>query len=156
MTPAESYLTPEGADKLEKELDTLITVRRREVSEQLKRASEVGGNVDNAEYDEAKRDQSTVEGRIQDLELALRDAVIIPDHTTPSETVTLGSHVEVKDDAGKTMKYTIVGSLEADPAHGRISNASPVGQALLGKRVGEDAEVEAPSGVQKFTVVKIR
>lgn len=156
MTPNESYLTPEGEDKLKKELDALITVRRREVSEQLKRASEVGGNVDNAEYDEAKRDQSTVEGRIQDLELALRDAVIIPDHTTPSETVTLGSHVEVKDDAGKTMKYTIVGSLEADPAHGRISNASPVGQALLGKRVGEDAEVKTPSGVQQFTVVKIR
>jgi transcription elongation factor GreA len=156
MTPNESYLTPEGEGKLKKELDTLITVRRREVTEVLKRASEIGGNVDNAEYDEAKRSQSTVEGRIQDLELALRDAVIIPNHTTPSETVTLGSHVEVKDGGGKTMKYTIVGSLEADPAHGRISNASPVGHALLGKRVGEDAEVQAPSGVQKFTVVKIR
>ncbi len=156
MNPVESYLTPEGADKLKKELDILITVRRREVAEELKRASEIGGNVDNAEYDEAKRGQSTVEGRIQDLELALRDAVIIPGHTTPSETVTLGSQVEVKDDGGKTMKYTIVGSLEADPAHGRISNASPVGQALLGKRVGENAEVQAPSGIQKFTVVKIR
>ena len=156
MTSKESYLTPEGLEKLKKELDTLTTVRRREVAEELKRASEVGGNVDNAEYDEAKRDQSTVEGRIQDLELALRNAVLIPDHTSPSETVTLGSHVELKDGAGKTVKYTIVGSLEADPAHGRISNESPVGRALLGKRVGEDAEVQAPSGVQKFTIVKIR
>ena len=156
MTSHESYLTPDGMSKLQKELDTLITVRRREVAEELKRASEIGGTVDNAEYDEAKRDQSTVEGRIMDLETALRNAVIIPDHTTPSETVILGSLVDLKDSAGKTMKYTIVGSIEADPAHGRISNESPVGQALLGKRVGEDVEVRAPAGVQKLTIAKIR
>lgn len=156
MTSDQSYLTPAGLTKLQKELDTLVTVRRREVAEELKRASEVGGNVDNAEYDEAKRDQSTVEGRIVDLETALRNAVIIPDHTTPSETVTLGSLVILKDGAGKTIKYTIVGSIEADPAQGRISNASPVGRVLLGKRVGEDAEVQAPAGVQRFTVVEIR
>ena len=134
----------------------LLTVRRREVAEELKRASEVGGTVDNAEYDEAKRDQATIEGRIVDLEQTLRTAVIIPDHDTPSETVTVGSLVVLKDSAGKTMKYTIVGSMEADPAHGRISNESPIGQALLGKQVGEDAEVQAPSGVQKLTIVDIR
>jgi transcription elongation factor GreA len=156
MTSNQNYLTPNGLKKLQAELDTLITIRRREVAEDIKRASEIGGTVDNAEYDEAKRSQSTVEGRIMDLELAIRDAVIIPNHTTPSETVTLGSQVALKDAAGKTTKYTIVGSMEADPAHGRISNASPVGQALLGKRVGDDAEVRAPAGVQKFTIVEIK
>ena len=156
MTSGQSYLTPEGLTKLQGELDILLTVRRREVAEELKRASEVGGTVDNAEYDEAKRDQATIEGRIVDLEQTLRTAVIIPDHDTPSETVTVGSLIVLKDSAGKTVEYTIVGSMEADPAHGRISNESPVGQAFLGKRVGEDAEVQAPSGVQKLTIVEIR
>ncbi len=154
MTPIENYLTPEGLTKLQKEMDTLINVRRREVAEGLKRASEIGGNIDNAEFEEAKRDQSTVEGRISDLEMALRNVVIIPKHKTPSETVILGSLVVLKDAAGKTIKYTIVGSMEADPAHGRISNASPVGQALMGKGVGADAEVKTPSGVQKFTIIE--
>ena len=156
MTSDQSYLTPEGLTKLQEELDILLTVRRREVAEELKRASEVGGTVDNAEYDEAKRDQATIEGRIIDLEQTLRNAVIIPDHDIPSETVTVGSLIVLKDSAGKTMKYTIVGSMEADPTHGRISNQSPVGQALLGKRVGEKAEVQAPGGVQTLTIVEIR
>ena len=156
MTSDQSYLTPEGLTKLQGELDVLLTVRRREVAEELKRASEVGGTVDNAEYDEAKRDQATIEGRIVELEQTLRTAVIIPDHDTPSETVTVGSLIVLKDSAGKTVEYTIVGSMEADPAHGRISNESPVGQAFLGKRVGDDAEVQAPGGVQKLTIVEIR
>ena len=156
MTPEQNYLTPAGMEKIQQELDILITIRRREVADQLKRASEIGGTVDNAEYDEAKRDQGTVEGRIMDLELALRNTVVIPDHTTPSETVTLGSIVVLQDNAGQTLTYTIVGSMEADPAHGNISNASPVGSALLGKRVGEVAEVQAPAGAQKFTVIEIK
>jgi len=156
MTPEQNYLTPAGMEKIQQELDTLITVRRREVAEELKRASEIGGTVDNAEYDEAKRDQGTVEGRIMDLESALRNTVVIPDHDTPSETVTIGSIVALKDSTGKRSTYTIVGSMEADPAHGAISNASPVGSALLGKRVGEVAEVQAPAGVQQFTVVEIK
>ena len=126
------------------------------MAEQLKRASEIGGTVYNAEYDEAKRDQGTVEGRIMDLELALRNTVVIPGHTTPSETVTLGSIVALQDNTGQTLTYTIVGSMEADPAHGNISNASPVGSALLGKRVGEGVEVQAPAGAQKFTVIEIK
>ena len=156
MTPEQNYLTPAGMKKIQQELDTLITVRRREVAEKLRRASEIGGTVDNAEYDEAKRDQGTLEGRIMDLELALRNTVVIPDHTTPSETVILGSIVALQNDAGQRLTYTIVGSMEADPAHGTISNASPVGSALLGKRVGEVAEVQAPAGVQKFTVIEIK
>jgi len=156
MSSEKSYLTPDGVKKLKAELDALVSVRRREVAVKIKLAAEVGGTVDNAEYDEAKRDQGTVEGHIMELELALRDSIIIPNHSTPSETVELGSHVVVKDDAGKTLKYMIVGSLEADPIKGRISNASPVGQALLGKRVGEDAEVKTPGGVQKYTISGIK
>ena len=156
MTSGHSYLTPEGLEKVKHELDQLKTTRRREVAEELKRASEVGGTVDNAEYDEAKRDQATIEGRIYDLELTLSNAEVIPDHDTPSETVTVGSLVVLRNAAGKKMEYTIVGSMEADPAHGRISNESPVGKALLGKRVGEDAAVHAPGGDQTLTVVEIR
>ena len=156
MTPEQNYLTPAGMEKIQQELDTLITVRRREVAAELRRASEIGGTVDNAEYDEAKRDQGTVEGRIMDLEAALRNTVVIPDHDTPSETVIIGSIVVLKDGTGQTLNYTIVGSMEADPAHGTISNASPVGNALLGKRVGEGVEVQAPAGVQKLTVIEIK
>lgn len=156
MTTGKSYLTPEGFEKLSKELDELKTARRREVAEELKRASEVGGTVDNAEYDEAKRDQATVEGRIFDLEQTLSNAEVIPGHDTPSETVTVGSLVVLRNAAGKKMEYTIVGSMEADPAHGRISNESPVGHALLGKRVGEEIDVHAPGGEQAFTLVEIR
>lgn len=156
MTSQRSYLTPEGFEKLSKELDQLKTVRRREVADELKRASEVGGTVDNAEYDEAKRDQATVEGRIFDLETTLGNAEVIPGHDTPSETVTVGSTVVLRNSAGKSVEYTIVGSMEADPAHGRISNESPVGSAMLGKRVGEEIDVHAPGGEQVFTVVEIR
>lgn len=156
MTSGHSYLTPEGLEKIKQELDHLKSARRREVADELKRASEVGGTVDNAEYDEAKRDQATIEGRIYDLEVTLSNAEVIPDHDTPSETVTVGSLVVLRNAAGKTMEYTIVGSMEADPAHGRISNESPVGRALLGKRVGEDASVQAPSGEQILSVVDIR
>lgn len=156
MTTGKSYLTPEGFDKLTHELDALKTVRRREVAEELKRASEVGGTVDNAEYDEAKRDQATVEGRIFDLEQTLNNAEVILDHDTPSETVVVGALVVLRNAAGRTVEYTIVGSMEADPAHGRISNESPVGKALLGKRVGDDIDVHAPGGDQVFSLVEIR
>ncbi|MDE2969747.1 MAG: transcription elongation factor GreA, partial [Chloroflexota bacterium] len=101
MTTEKNYLTPEGFEKLSKELDDLKTSRRREVAEELKRASEVGGTVDNAEYDEAKRDQATVEGRIFDLEQALDNAEVIPGHDTPAETVEVGSIVVLKNSAGK-------------------------------------------------------
>ena len=156
MTSGKSYLTPEGLERLTLELDQLKTVRRREVADELKRASEVGGTVDNAEYDEAKRDQATIEGRIFDLEQTLSNVEVIEGHDTPSETVVVGSLVVLRNAAGKTMEYTIVGSMEADPAHGRISNESPVGHALLGKRIGEEADVHAPSGNQTLTIVDIR
>ena len=152
----ETYLTPEGHAKLQQELEHLETVRRREVAEELRTAAEVGGTVDNAEYDEAKRNQDAVERRILVLENLLHAAVVIPDHAGPSETVEIGSQVVVVDEKGIESEYTIVGSAEADPFHGRISNESPVGKALLGRHIGEKAEARAPQGPVKLTIRKIR
>ena len=154
--PQETYLTLEGSERLQQELEQLETVRRREVADELKTAAEVGGTVDNAEYDEAKRNQDAVERRIMDLENLLHSAIIVPEHESPSDTVEIGSHVLVENEQGARSEYTIVGSAEADPLHGRISNESPVGQALLGKRVGEQAQARAPQGTVKLTVVSIR
>jgi transcription elongation factor GreA len=156
MAPQETYLTTEGRTRLQAELEGLQTVRRREVAEQLKKAAEVGGTVDNAEYDEAKRDQDAVERRIQNLETLLHNAVMIPDHRGPSDTVQLGSKVEVVDQGGNRSSYTIVGSAEADPLHGKISNESPVGRAVLGKRAGAKVEARAPVGAVKLTIVSIQ
>ena len=156
MAQQETYLTAEGRVKLQEELEDLQTVRRREVAEQLKKAAEVGGTVDNAEYDEAKRDQDAAERRIKNLETLLQNAVIIPDRAGPSETVQLGSKVEVMDSNGSRSSYIIVGSAEADPLNGKISNESPVGRAVLGKRVGAKAEARAPAGTVKLTVMSIQ
>jgi transcription elongation factor GreA len=152
----ESYLTPDGLAKVQGELDYLRTVRRREVAEQLKKAAEVGGTVDNAEYDEAKREQSRVEGRILELERLLRSAVLIPTRPTPSGKVQVGSTVTVRDHDGKKSKYVIIGSTEADPLKGWISNESPVGKALLGKSVGDEVEVKTPAGTIKLKVLGIQ
>lgn len=155
MTQQESYLTADGQTKLSEELEKLQTIRRREVAEQLKKAAEVGGTVDNAEYDEAKREQEVVERRIKIVENLLQNAVIIPDRAEPSETVQLGSLVEVEEQDGTRASYTIVGRAEADPVNGKISNESPVGKAVLGKRVGTKVEAKAPAGMVKLTIVKI-
>ncbi|MBI4234613.1 MAG: transcription elongation factor GreA [Chloroflexi bacterium] len=156
MVQRQTYLTPEGLAKLREELEHLQTARRRDVAEQLKKASEVGGTVDNAEYDEAKREQARVEGRIRDLEMLLRSAVIIPSHTTPSETIQVGSKVKVQNQKGKVAEYVIVGSTEANPLEGRISNESPVGRAILGKRTGDEVEAHTPAGVVKLKIVAVR
>jgi transcription elongation factor GreA len=159
MTSNDTYLTTEGLRELEEELDQLRSVRRLEVAERIQDSKEVG-ELENAEYEEAKNEQAFVEGRIQELELMIQNAVIIPDHSrggVKSDVVEVGSIVRVQALKGrKTETYTIVGSTEASPASGRISNESPVGKALLGKRVGEDAAVHAPGGEQTLTVVEIR
>ena len=156
MASQETYLTSEGLTKLREELEHLYTVRRREVAENLRKASEVGGTVDNAEYDEAKREQDGVERRIMTVENLLQNAVIIPDQTEPSETVQVGSRVTLLDEKGAKTEYTIVGSTEADPLHGRISNESPVGKAILGKRAGEQVEARTPAGAVKLTIGAIK
>ena len=155
MSSQEAYLTPEGLDSVRFELEHFRTVRRRKVADGLRSAAEVGGTVDNAEYDEAKREQDSVERRIASLEKLLHIALIIPERTSPSEIVEVGSRVTVSQARGKPSEYLIVGSTEADPIQGKISNESPIGRAILGKRVGEKVEVRTPSGLVGLTILKI-
>lgn len=155
MTQREAFLTSEGLSRLEVELWHLRTVRRQEVAQRIQGAKGVGGTVDNADYEEAKNEQAFVEGRILTLENTIKKAVLIPDDRVPSGSVELGALVTLLDPRGKTLTYTIVGSTEADPPQGRISNESPVGKALLGRKVGEEAEVTTPAGVSKFNIIKI-
>lgn len=150
-----AYLTPQGLDKLEKELEHLRVVRRQEVASRIQRANEIGGTVDNAEYDEAKNEQAFIEGRILTLENIINNAILIKDGERPTGVVKVGSKVTVHTEKGTDEVYAIVGSTEADPAHGSVSNVSPLGKALLGKRAGEVAEVRAPSGRIKFRIKKI-
>jgi transcription elongation factor GreA len=149
------YLTPEGKERFAEELRTLVTVRRHEVEERIRRAKEFSDTVDNAEYDEAKTEQAFVEGRIQELERMLSGAKLI-DQQAPTDFVRLGSHVTVVDGEGEEETYHLVGSQEADPRKRLVSNESPIGRALLGKRVGEDTTVVAPDGSFNLHVVAIR
>ncbi len=149
------YFTPEGKRKLEGELHHLRTVRRPEVAEAIKSAKEEGDLSENSAYDEAKLTQGFVEGRIQTLEAQLRDSVII-ENSNGSDMVNLGSQVTVLEE-GETEKetYKIVGSTEADPLAGLISNESPIGKALLGKKKGDKVVVNTPGGELELKVVKI-
>ncbi len=150
------FLTREGYQKLEQELEYLRTVRRQKVARRLHRALEEGDILENAELEDARNEQAFVEGRILTLETTLANAVIIDEEETPRDTVGLGSQVtivEVGDDHPET--YHIVGSAEADPATGQISNESPLGQALMGRRVGERVTVNAPAGALTFEIVAI-
>ena len=151
-----AYLTAEGLATLKAELEALRTHRRQAVAERIQKAKEIGGTVDNAEYDEAKNEQAFIEGRILTLDSLINNAEIITEKSGPSDVVLIGSMVTVLNQKGKKGRYTIIGSAEADPAHGKISNVSPIGKALLGKRVGDVAEVNAPAGKLKLEVVAIR
>ena len=140
------YLTREGLAKLEDELQHLRTVRRTEVAERIRRSKEFTTTVDNAEYDDAKNEQAFVEGRIQSLERMLANAIVIEEQQSPAGYVRLGSRVTVTDSEGLDEVYVIVGSAEADPKVGRISNESPIGRALIGRKIGEKVSVMAPGG----------
>lgn len=149
------YLTAAGLAKLEAELIYLRTVRRAEIANQIHQAKELADTVDNAEYDDAKNLQAFVEGRILTLERLTKNAVIIAEeHATDS--VKVGTTVALLTNEGEEENYTIVGSYEADPIQGRISNESPVGKALLGKRVGDEVQVQAPEGSLRLTVIGIK
>jgi transcription elongation factor GreA len=150
-----AYLTAEGKAKLEAELNYLRNVRRREVAERIHAAKEFSDTVDNAEFEEAKNEQAFVEGRIMQLEQLLANAVIIDEAAVDHEVVRLGSHVVVRYEDGEEERFSIVGSAEARPAEGRISNESPVGRALLGRRPGDTVEAQAPSGTVRLTIVRI-
>ena len=156
MVRKETYLTPEGLKSLQGELKHLQSVRRSEVAARIHKANETGGTVDNAEYDEAKNEQAFVEGRIRELENLLSNAVVAPDAEDAGQGVGFGSSVTVVADNGRKRSYTVVGSAEASPLEGKISNESPVGKALLGRKVGDEVKVETPAGLMKLTIQKIR
>ena len=156
-TKNEILLTQEGYDKLEEEVEFLKTVRRKEVAERIKVAISFGDLSENAEYDEAKNEQAQVEERIMKLENMIRKAVIIDESQIDVNVVTIGSIVKVNDvEFDEEVEYTIVGSAEADPYDGKISNESPVGKALLGRRVGDEVDVQVPDGTAKFEILEIR
>src|SRR5438552_12887961 len=147
------YLTAEGKSTLEDELNHLKSVRRPEVADRIQQAKMDGDISESGEYEDAKNEQAWVEGRIRTLEHMIQNAHIIKGAN--GDTVGLGSHVHVRDGEGEEYDWTIVGSAEANPRQSRISNESPVGQALLGHKAGDKVEVEAPAGTEQFTIVKV-
>jgi transcription elongation factor GreA len=149
------YLTPEGKQRFAAELHELQTVRRHQVEDQIRRAKEFADTVDNAEYDEAKTQQAFVEGRIQELERMLSNAKLIEEPTTKADYVRMGAHIKVVDSEGEEETYYLVGSHEADPRRGLISNESPIGRALIGKRVGDEVTVVAPAGSFNLKILDI-
>ena len=153
MNNKPTYVSREGLAHLRAELDEMIAVKRPEIAARISEAKEHGDLSENAEYEEAKNEQAFVEGRIAELEHKIKSAVII-DEERPSDHVSIGSTVEVDADEG-LMTYHIVGSTEAKPADGRISNESPVGRALLGRKVGEKVVVKVPAGDVVYTIRSI-
>jgi transcription elongation factor GreA len=149
-------LTQEGLVKLEEELDDLKTVHRREVNERIRQAKEFGDISENAEYEDAKQEQAFVEGRILRVETLIRNARIIDESDYSADEVHLGANVKVKDvKAGVSLDFTIVGSAEADPKNQRLSNESPLGRALIGKKKGETVDVVTPRGTTAYKIESI-
>lgn len=146
------YMSPEGLEKLKQELQELKTVRRREAANKIENAKNLGDLSENAEYHDAKEELAFIEGRIQDIEQMLKNVSIIEEGG--STTVRVGSSVEVEVN-GKMKQFKIVGSNEADPAQGMISNESPLGSAFLGHATGDDVDVTTPAGTQTYTITNV-
>jgi len=156
MKEKEVLLTIEGLKKLEEELERYKSVKRRDVAERIKQAIEFGDISENSEYEDAKNEQAWIEGRILTLEKMLRNAKIIDDENIGTDEVTLGSTVLLKDlEYDEDVRYTLVGSMEADPGDNKISNESPVGRAILGKSKGSIVEVKVPAGALKYQIMDI-
>jgi transcription elongation factor GreA len=152
-------LTQEGLDSLEQELEELKTVKRKEIAEKIKVALSFGDLSENSEYDEAKNDQAIMEARIADIEVMLKNVKLIDESELSTENIHIGSKIQVKVTASNgtsvVKDYKIVGSNEADPMQGRISDESVVGKALLGHTSGDTVEIEVPAGVMKYEVLVI-
>lgn len=146
MSNKEVVMTRAGLQALEAELEEFKTVRRKDVAEKIKVARGFGDLSENSEYDEAKNEQGFVESRIAQLEAMLKHARVIDDDDLDLSAVSVGTHVKIEDEDGEAEEYDITGSTEADPLKGRISDESPVGAALMGKKVGEVADVTLPGG----------
>jgi transcription elongation factor GreA len=152
----ELVLTSSGMKKIQEELEHLRTVHRKEVADRIRDSKEYGELSENSEYEEAKTEQAFVEGRILELKRILQNAYIIGDDEIPTDVVGVGSKVMVRDlESGDEWEFTIVGSVEADPAEDRISNESPVGEALMEKRVGDVIEADVPEGTARYEIIKI-
>ncbi|MGQ9832805.1 MAG: transcription elongation factor GreA [Candidatus Villigracilaceae bacterium] len=154
MTPM-TFLTKEGYEKLQEELDYLRTVKREEIANRLHEAMEGGELIENAEYEAAKNEQAFVEGRIQELEIILASAHIIDESQSSPDVVQVGDTVTIQEEGGEPEVYTIVGAAEANSREGKISNESPIGKAILNHRIGEVVTVDAPAGSYKVTILKI-
>ncbi len=156
MSEKEVFLTAEGLKNLEEELEHLKSVKRREVAERIKEAIGFGDLSENSEYEESKNEQAFIEGRIITLEKMLRNARVITQENANQGVVTVGTTVKLKDlEYGDVVDYTIVGSAESDPANNKISNESPVGQALLGKTKGATVDVSVPAGVIQYEILDV-
>ncbi|MFW6022539.1 MAG: transcription elongation factor GreA [Halanaerobiaceae bacterium] len=152
----EILLTQEGYTKLEKELNNLVNVKRREVAKRIKVAREFGDISENSEYDDAKNEQAFIEGRIKEVQNMLRNARIVKDDEITGDTVSLGTTVTLRElETDEDFSYTIVGSAEADPLNFKISNESPIGKAILGHKVGDSVKVEVPSGMMEYEILNI-
>lgn len=157
MNEGKKYvITYSGVKKLEEELQYLKTTKRKEVTEKIKLALSFGDLSENSEYDEAKNDQAFLEGKIAQIENMLKNAVIIDESELNNDIVSVGSKVKVMDyEFDEEVLFSIVGSAEADPMENKISNESPVGSALIGKKVGDVIEVQVPDGVNKYKILDI-
>ncbi len=154
MTQKRYDITQEGLEKLKAEYEQLISFRRKEVAEKIKRAREMGGTENNAEYEDAKNEQAFIEGRISSLENIILNARIIEGPHHPG-VVELGDTVLIQNQDGKIDRYTIVGTTEANPVDGKISCESPVGKALLGRKKGAKVEVRTPAGIMKLQLIEV-
>jgi len=154
----EIVLTPDGYEKLKQEIDYLSGEKRREIAERIRIAREFGDISENAEYDDAKHEQALLERRISMLLERLRQARVLDASEVTADKVSIGTRVQLEDvDAGETIEYHIVGSAEADPAGNKLSNESPVGKAIIGRKKGETVEVTTPRGsVVKFKIMEIK
>lgn len=157
MMTEEIVLTVKGRKKIEEELEHLKVVRRKEVAERIKQAIDFGDISENSEYDEAKNEQAQVEERITKLSNILKNAKIVDESDINLDYVSVGTVATVKDlDDGEVLDYTIVGSSEADPYELKISNASPIGKALLNQQVGDVVEVKIPDGISRYEILDIQ
>ncbi len=153
MNSKPTYISRDGLEKLRKELDEMVSARRPEIAQRIHDAKEHGDLSENAEYEDAKNEQAFVEGRIQTVEALIKNATIIDEHHT-NDHVQIGSTVKVDGPDG-AQSFMIVGSTEARPMEGRISNESPVGRALLGRRSGDKVTVQVPAGDIAYKIVSI-
>ncbi len=153
--PEPMYLTQDGAEKVRAELEQLKGPARVEIAQRLRSAIQMGDLSENADYHKAKEDQGFLEGRILELEDILKNAIVVDENQIPKGIVSVGAHVTVQEEDYPPETYQLVGAKEADPRNGRISNESPIGQALMGKKEGEIAVAQTPNGEVRMKIIKI-